>query len=231
MFQLLKIWLLFMLGSFPNILLAANCNEDHCSKVSMDLNDACKAAGYAGGAPFPVVRDNQSLCFCPCSCVVAGTKISMYDGSTKNVEDLALKSQVFAPYLDEGAAVGWRLKSNVNEIGIYDLSFSSGTKLSVSPNHTFITPSEQVTDAKTLLPGDEILDENDGVVTVISKNSRLFSGQLYNFAIRLDSQAAADHIIVNSGVQSGDWALQSANDRIESDIYLRMNPIESWEEK
>ena len=225
----LKLGLLFILGSFPQILMAATCPENHCSEVSEDLNVACKAAGYSNGAPFPVVMSDRSVCMCPCSCVVAGTKITMFDGSEEAVENLLLGAEVYAPYLNEGASTEWRLRSPVEDVGLYTLSFSNDSKITVSPNHTFITPSELVVDAQSISLGDEVLDENGGTVRVVNKVKKKFSGDLFNFAVNLKSSSAADHIIVNNGVQSGDWALQSANDQIESDIYLRMNPIRNWE--
>jgi hypothetical protein len=44
-----------------------NCPESFCSRVSTQLNVACKVADFSHGAPYPLVMKDRTVCMCPCS--------------------------------------------------------------------------------------------------------------------------------------------------------------------
>ena len=48
---------------------------------------------------------------------------------------------------------------------------------------------------------------------------------LFNLSINRESSKPVDHVIDTNGILSGDWLLQSTNDLVEEELFLRTSVI------
>jgi RecA/RadA recombinase len=90
-------------------------------------------------------------------CLAAGSKIKMYDGSTKNVEDIKIGDLVSTLQGPKMVTDTWNPETL--EFGYpecYEVEFDDGTKVICSNHHPFLVNDEWI-DAEDLNPGMEIV--------------------------------------------------------------------------
>lgn len=115
---------------------------------------------YDGG--FPGMRNNGIRNFiaargCPYKCFIAGTQISMYDGSTKNIEDIRPGDQVVSVNTGTGIIVSEKVThyGRRTEDHTYSIELDDGTKFEVSSEHPFWT-KEGWKEVKDLQVGEDL---------------------------------------------------------------------------
>lgn len=155
--------------------------------ITMNLGAATPYAGIAdtyrilsiNGNVAEVVAmfDARQIAFnANASCFLTGTKITMADGSTKNVEDLTYADELKVWDFDTGnygtAKVCWLTQDGLTNDHYYQLTFSDGTVLKTTgknSNHKVYNVDERFFKGvdKTEI-GDRIFSEN-GIVTVMDK--------------------------------------------------------------
>lgn len=127
-------------------------------------------------AMFEASNDIKFNANIPLPCFLTGTKITMADGSTKNIEDLTYNDELRVWDFDEGkystAPICWLTKLGLTNDHYYKLTFSDGTELcttGTNSNHKVYNVDERFFKGvdKTEI-GDRIFSEN-GIVTVINK--------------------------------------------------------------
>lgn len=202
-----------------------DCKTSHCSQYSQQINSACIAAGMSG-KPFPVVGPAGETCTCPCSCVVEGTRLTLEDFSEHPIEYINTNSYVFNPYTQKyQTQISNKTMSTVENFPVSEIEFSNGSKVKVSDNHTFVTKSRKITNAKRLNIGDTVTDQDGEEAVVLNKSVHSYTGNLHNVVVNPKSEVVSDHIVSFNKVLSGDLLVQDVNDRIKNDIELRMNII------
>jgi len=90
-------------------------------------------------------------------CLAAGSKIRMYDGSTKNVEDIKVGDIVSTLQGPKAVTDTW--DPTTLEFGhpeCYEIEMDDGTKIICSNHHPFLV-GDQWIDAEDLVPGMEIV--------------------------------------------------------------------------
>jgi RecA/RadA recombinase len=90
-------------------------------------------------------------------CLAAGSKIKMYDGSTRNVEDIKIGDLVSTLQGPKMVTDTWNPETL--EFGYpecYEVEFDDGTKIICSNHHPFLVNDEWI-DAEDLNPGMEIV--------------------------------------------------------------------------
>jgi len=138
------------------------------------------------------------------SCFLAGTKITMADGSKKNVEELTYDDVVKVWDFDEGkfstAPICWLTKPGLTNDHYYKLTFSDGSVLRTTgknSNHKVYNVDERFFKGvdKTKV-GDRIYSEN-GIVTVTSKEYVKEEVPYYNLITSLKINCVADGILTS----------------------------------
>ena len=90
-------------------------------------------------------------------CLASGSKIKMYNGSTKNVEDIKIGDLVSTLRGPKMVTDTWNPETL--EFGYpecYEIEFDDGTKVICSNHHPFLVNDEWI-DAEDLIPGMEIV--------------------------------------------------------------------------
>lgn len=207
-----------------------NCPQSHCSQISDKMNKFCVQNGFAG-EPFLVIGPGNLECFCPCSCVTPDTLVTYSDNTWHRIEVSKVGDMLLGPFTEDGAGrLDKRLMSTVEDSSVLRLRFSSGVVIVASPNHPFVLPDEIVASARTLHPGDLVLDASFQPVGVLSvEDIDDFTGELHNLIVNDASTAAQDHLVVTNGILSGDWLLQANNDQVERSIALRTGTIDLFD--
>ncbi|MBF0207864.1 MAG: hypothetical protein HQK53_13350 [Oligoflexia bacterium] len=213
----------FFLTSFFSILSHAidYCPEGHCSKINTEMNTFCISNGMAG-KPYLVLGQNGRVCYCPCSCVDANTRILLADMNEIMAKEIDHNTEFHTPLsINSNAKTDHILKSEVEGTKTLEIGFSNGEKLLVSDNHTFITDDELTIKANKLQIGSKVLGVHNDILTVNRKKIISFNGTLFNFLINKESPEIIDHVIVTNGILSGDWQLQVNTDIIETSLSIR----------
>lgn len=110
------------------------------------------------------------------SCFLAGTEITLADGSKKNVEDIEYSDELKVWNFDTGeydtASICWLTKPKLKNYHYYQLTFSDGTILKTTgqrSNHKVYNVDERYFKGVNVTEvGDRIFTEN-GIVTVTNK--------------------------------------------------------------
>ena len=112
----------------------------------------------------------ESMCF------LSGTKITLADGSRKNIEDVTYNDRLKVWDFDIGdystASICWITKRNLKNYHYYKLTFSDGTVLKTTgmrSNHKVYNVDEHYFKGVNITEvGDRVFSEN-GIVTVVNK--------------------------------------------------------------
>lgn len=231
---------LLVVGIHSN-LLAANpaCSASHCTQVSAQSSELCNGNAeilglsieeYKARGGRAVTSENGVSCTCTCSCVVANTSILTSRGY-KAIGQLIKDDRVSTPLSEKTSfsslvkfhkSDGQGEKSQITKL-------SNGSIITSSLNHTFITPEEMVISAEQLKLGSEVLGANGEKLFVENiQTRRLKKESLYNVSVSLASTSPIDHVINLNGVLSGDWLLQSTNDLVEEEVFLRTSLVKLY---
>jgi len=192
------------------------CPAGHCSKVNDGVYKACKAEGRPTAY---VVQADGSMCTCPCSCTGDGTSISGTSG------EISVESLLAGALLETQAGptpIVKKLSSPVENDKAFEFTLSNGKKLLVSTNHPFIVRGGIVKPADQIQAGDELLGrEENSSIRVESIMPRRYTGTFHNVILDGKSATGADRVYLASGVQSGDWTIQSYRDLLNQNVALR----------
>jgi len=152
---------------------------------------------------------DDEYCGGPSSCFLAGTKISMADGSEKNIEDVKVGEYVMGK---EGKAEVYKLESPLRE-GYYIVDLSDRTELRVTNEHPIYARNGKEEGWSSIIPeatyGDAKMDvgrltEDSEVLTVDGwidiENIEYFEGkvQTYNLKSVEGSTFYADGVLVHN---------------------------------
>lgn len=215
------------------------CSQGHCSSVGAAATAMCNGNAQLlgiteeeykkrGGAA--ITAENGRICQCPCSCVVADTNIATTTGYIP-IKDLTKGTMIATPLSKATlASSSMLLSTTLNDLAVQKTTFSNGSEIISSPNHTFITPNEMIISAEQLKSGDKVLAADGQILTITTAPEKgTFDGTLYNLSVNENSQDANDHIIDTNGILSGDWLLQSTNDLLEEELFLRTTVVELFD--
>ncbi len=208
-----------------NVLFAwPSCPQGHCSLVNAEMNQFCIESGMAG-RPYLVVGPNGN-CLCPCSCVIAGTKIAT-DKDEIAIEMLDMEDRVLLPLSAEGAGgIEVLMHSDITEGRAVSITLANDRTLTVSENHTFVDTNYQVIKADELKKGSKILDQFQKPIDVLNADPIAnFEGSLYNVTTSMADEEIKDHVIVTEGVLSGDYLTQITNDSVKVGVDVRFDLI------
>ncbi|MCB0363072.1 MAG: hypothetical protein KDD35_10135, partial [Bdellovibrionales bacterium] len=175
------------------------------------------------------VIENGAYCTCPCSCVAGSVQIGTVNGYIP-METLTTHDILATPMSSkQSSALEAILASDVADEKVVGIQFSNGASIVSSPNHTFVSPDERVVEARTLLKGQKVKAASGALIEVVADPIEgRYDGRLYNVIVNENSLAPVDHIIDLEGVLSGDWQLQSSNDLVEEEIFLRTSTVRSF---
>lgn len=233
-----SIYCFFSIALFSHVYAGSkpNCSQGHCTAVGAVAMETCQDNAdilgldletYKSRGGAAVTSENGRVCQCPCSCVVAETLIGTEKGQVA-IKDLEKDSKISTPLAKNSfASMVSLMASSMENLTVQKTSFSNGTTIVSSPNHTFITPNEMIISAEKLKNGDRVMGAKGDILTVVASPEKgMFDGTLYNLIVSKDSQVASDHVLDTEGVLSGDWMLQSTNDLVEEELFLRTAVVE-----
>ena len=212
-----------------NSVFATNCPESHCSSVSQQLNDSCKAMGFSNGTPFPVVRKDQSVCWCPCSCVTGDTLIMLVNGDVKRADEL-VKGDLIMVMTDSGlqsVPIYLVTRSSVTHHKVQKVTLSDGSTLTASNNHTVVDEHDQLV-ALDSVPIGSKLRRYDGELVEVLTNEKVTKERvdLINVMVNIDSTVPLHHVYVTNSLLSGDMLVQLTSDATGEEIDLLWDEID-----
>jgi hypothetical protein len=207
----------------------SNCPESHCSRVSTQLNEACKAAGYSHGAPFPVVRGDKSVCMCPCSCVTGDTLILLANGKVKRADELVEGDLIMVMTASglQSTPIYLVTRSSVTLHKLQKVTLSDGSALTASNNHTVLNEYDQLVTLDSVAIGSK-LRRYDGELVEVLSNDKVTKERvdLINVMVNIDSSVPLQHVYVTNGLLSGDMLVQLTRDVTGEDIDLLWDKID-----
>ncbi len=203
-------------GSLNSI--AAPCPADHCSKVAPKVYKACMKDGNKGSAYFEH-PGSDDMCSCPCSCFAVGTTVTTASGQI----DFSKLESGDKVVTESGLGVINEVKkSEVQNHPVVAISFSNGITHTVSLNHPFLREGSIVTEAERLKKDDKVLGEKGEILEITAiKKSDNYTGPLYNLVLQGNDESGKDKIYYSRGIATGDWAVQSYRDLLQTEIGLR----------
>ncbi len=202
---------------------------EHCGKYPGAVHQICELTkGKVDPWVAPVgmpTADGIAMCDCPCSCVILGTLILTPTGELP-IETLRRGDDVTMPLSGfEAGKVRYALSSPVEKHAVRKITTSAG-EVVVSTNHLFVAANRKVISAEKLREGMKILDGSNREVAVES-NVLIpkYTGSLHNLILKPGTRRMENHIYVANNLQSGDLALQDANDRMDREVRLRAGEL------
>ncbi|PWB79304.1 MAG: hypothetical protein C3F11_21185 [Methylocystaceae bacterium] len=140
-------------------------------------------------------------------CLVAGTQITLADGSTKPIEDFEAGDIVLSG--ERGRRVQATL-AQPHSGPVVVLTFDNGAVLRGSGTHPVFTPgSENAVQAASLRPGDKVATANGGSTSVVSVDvETVENGGLFNLWLETDPPGPT--IMAANGVLVGDYQIQTS---------------------
>lgn len=140
-------------------------------------------------------------------CLVAGTQITLADGSTKPIEDFEAGDIVLSG--EQGRRVQATLAQPYSGPVIV-LTFDNGAVLRGSGTHPVLTPgSENAVQAASLRPGDRVATADGGSTSVVSVEvETVENGGLFNLWLETDPPGPT--IMAANGVLVGDYQIQTS---------------------
>jgi len=210
------------------------CSANHCSGVSQQVNDTCKANGWPIGHLVLVCDfSTGACCNCTCSCFAWGTKIAIPDDNVKNIQDFIVGDKVLAC----GPDLKWETST---------VEFSHGTgansrqplmqhliygedrqELIVTMDHLFLMPEGKLKRADKLIIGQDFLVSPEGLkVAIHSIEVGLYIGGVHHIATSVGKPTSLDgHLLSSQGVVSADYAVQTyyEHGELENETFLVKN--------
>lgn len=143
-------------------------------------------------------------------CFPPGTKITMADGSEKNIEDIRVGESVWNPVLDKAVKIKQIIESAEKE-PLIRLTYASGD-IRVTQTHPVVTP-DGIVQARDLAVGDKILDGTTRVhELLVVEELPVKTGQwVVNLILESSADVAPEqqHLLLSDGVITGDMLLQN----------------------
>jgi hypothetical protein len=178
---------------------------------------AIKQYTISNGEKVPEIRGSKGGCF------IAGTQISMADGSNKAIEDIEIGNLVLA--FDKlgnlGPASVTKIFKHDNDQFIKLIHWKG--ELTLTPNHWVLIEDGLFLEAGKLTAGEDQLVTKDGKISPIDEIISVPSATSYNFTVSKQHTYIADDIRVHNkgggkGGGGGGGAVEDPNDKFSTDI-------------
>lgn len=198
----------------------------HCTTT--EVGKICSAMGLGHGyGVFEIYAGKP--CLCSCGCVSSDTMITMADGSQKRADQL-IEGDVIAVMTLAGlkpATIYMVTKSAVTNYLATQVTFSDGTVLTASENHTVLNEDDEMITLEELSIGDRVR-RHDGQLVSVTANKLVGYDKLLliNVIVSTDSVYPIDHVYITNGLFSGDWLLQVSRDNQGEAIELLWDKID-----
>jgi hypothetical protein len=191
------------------------CPGAHCSAISEQINNICKADGFSGNVVYVV--HNDQYCYCNCSCVAVDTLVAVGKDSWKRMGDLRVGDSILA--MDTtGKWTAKKIKFS-NGTGAGDgnpvpyaifVALKNGTQLIVTADHPFLLSTKKLQVACRLSPSDELLDENMQPLEIATIGYGEYVGGIHNVSTSTGKpgEPLDGHLINTGGIISGDFYAQ-----------------------
>jgi len=148
------------------------------------------------------IVDNVTIYWLEDTCFLAGTKITMADGSLKNIEDIG-EGDVVRSYDDvSGSFVDSRVKKllSYNKDRMTDYYVVINDELRVTPNHRLFVNDRWV-EAGKLSVGDVLFDVAGRKISLFSIEKRFSKELSFDLLLESDNAYFADGFLVRSDVE------------------------------
>ncbi len=192
----------------------ADCTVQHCSAVSQQVNDNCKANGWPVNHLVLVCDAQGNCCNCKCSCLAYGTPVAVPDG-TKAIQSIAMGDEVLAADTDfQWTAMPVQFSdgtgpNSVQPQMVYVTYGPPEQTIIVTLDHTFLQPGGKLIRANMLSAGGTLLDRSGNEIKITSVELKAYVGGVWNIATVHEQPKSLDgHLIETQGVISGDYAVQ-----------------------
>ncbi|WP_430444184.1 MAG: Ig-like domain-containing protein [Pseudomonas piscis] len=199
------------------------CKAQHCSGVSTQINNTCKANGWPVNHLVLVCDSTGACCNCTCSCLAFDTPVRQSATQTKSIQTFVVGDPVLA-YDPNGQSQ------------VRDVAFSNGTTVtSVQPemayvsflvgkdeitvtvtmNHTFLGADRKLIQAQMLRPGYQVMLANGTPTEVTRLEVKSYTGGVWNISTSIGQPTNLDgHLIDTDGILSGDFSVQLFYDEL-----------------
>lgn len=205
------------------------CSAQHCSGVSQQINDTCKANSWPVNHLVLVCDSTGYCCNCTCSCLAFDTPVTVSAGQTRAIQSFKLDDPVLA-YDPSGASeqrsVAFSDGTNATSVQpeMAYVSFKTGTEertVTVTLNHTFLlAATRKLIQAQMLGAGMELLLADGTTTSVTALAIKSYTGGVWNIATAIGKPANLDgHLIDTDGILSGDFAVQLYYDDLVKEGY------------
>lgn len=203
------------------------CSSQHCSGVSQQINNTCKANEWPVNHLVLVCDSSGYCCNCTCSCLAFDTPVAIAAGQTKAIQTFKLDDPVLA-YDPSGASqqrsVAFSDGTNATSVQpeMAYVSFKTGADertVTVTLNHTFLlAETRKLIQAQMLAVGTGLLLADGTTTTVTRLEIKSYTGGVWNIATAIGKPSNLDgHLIDTDGILSGDFAVQLYYDDLVKD--------------
>ena len=119
------------------------------------------------------------------ACFVAGTQVLMADGTSKAIEDVIAGDEVLAADVATGETVAKPVVETYihEDVETWTVETSAGTVTSTA-EHPFYVIGKGWTPVRELTAGDQLVDESDGAVHVVTAVPTGDTADVYNFHVQ-----------------------------------------------
>ena len=156
---------------------------------------------------------------CPCGCFEASTNILIQDESGEAVykEVQNLKKSDLVVSMDAESTLSdmsfqgrdsYYVTRGPEKPALHVFYLENGKKLALTQNHAILLPTGVVVTAKDLKEGDSLLSKDGETVKIEKKTREFTSKDVYNFAIKGESEL--NHFVVAEGIVVGDILWQNS---------------------
>lgn len=167
---------------------------------------------------------------CPCGCFEASTNILIQDESGEAVykEVQNLKKTDLLVSMDAESTLSdmsfqgrdsYYVTRGPEKPALHVFYLENGKKLALTQNHAILLPTGVVVTAKDLKEGDSLLSKDGETVKIEKKTREFTSKDVYNFAIKGESEL--NHFVVAEGIVVGDILWQNSYADLLFNVALR----------
>lgn len=192
------------------------CGDSFCVPQKSSIDVTCHDLGKEAGK-WIMYNYQGKTCYCICSCMAEGTRVTTGNGSQIKVEDMVQGSTTVL-----AAGINLRFTSQVaNSVvktstgdtknSIY-LEYSlNGQKIKrvVTMDHPFLLYNKKLVGAGALQMNDQLIDQNGNPVSISRISWGTYVGKFWEFATNLNvpDQNYTNHLVITEGVVTGDYAV------------------------
>lgn len=190
-------------GSATAAPLCSQVGQSSCESACAYIGESCVSwwIGFCNGETAPYTYQCTSstieyVCGCSFNCFLAGTEISLADGTTKPVEDIAVGDVVLA-YDEASGEMKPDAVKQVHRPTLVDSYLVVNERLHLTSAHPVLSDGAWV-EIGDLRVGDSLTAADGGTVTIDSIEEVREPVTVYNFAVNPYGTYVADGIIVHN---------------------------------